>query len=388
MIAYLERLRLLRRAAGEGLISDAEFAQQRKRLLRAAASITMQQTENGLQGVAEHGASGEESKRAWQALVAALVDVLECHANDARRRVQPAAVATASPSHNHDRDDAVANTVRQGAAAQVAPAVAPAAAGARSGAERVVQGQPVRPQFTYDRYGLHWLTREPVPEMDPLEIDVSQLFRDPEPDQRSAPDTHAVAVDTKEVAVQTETQPDAPAPAPFTGPMAREPRIAPRTATVARPAAAPAARATARPLAPSPAGLTRPRPRRALPAWRPGGISGAVARQRRPAPTAPGKLLRRPSAVAAAAAPRRVVAAPVTVRHAAEYVAEAAGLDRPPSAPQPRTSSSPSASAPAAPAAPAPAPPVIIAVEEPSGAPPASLGATGIRFTLHAEIVV
>ena len=161
MLAYLERLRFLRNAAGEGLISNEELQQQRKRLLRAATTMG---TEAEAQRHKEIG--GHDAKRAWWALLAALIDVIESYVEES------AAVAPR------------ASAMPNGAGATekpVAPAYAPKAAAPRQCPQKPIPTPgTIARHFTFNRRGDHCFTKEPLPRLDPLSFDLGDLWRGPE----------------------------------------------------------------------------------------------------------------------------------------------------------------------------------------------------------------
>ena len=89
MLAQLDKLRFLRRAVDEGLISHAEQEHHRAHVLRTAFG-SMQSGNAGAPNVAAaKEVTPEGEQRAWQVLVAALIEVIEANseqANDEQHR--------------------------------------------------------------------------------------------------------------------------------------------------------------------------------------------------------------------------------------------------------------------------------------------------------------
>jgi hypothetical protein len=283
MLEYLERLRFLRRAVTEGLISDAEYEQHRQKLLRAAwMAVPMPAAVNGVHdaigAMAREEVSGaSDAKRVWQVLIAALVEVLEAYAARVGRQGKPSAkgeepAAKASTNEVHPR-----------------PLVGADDRGGRS-------------RFAFNKRGLHHNSRHKLPRVDPLEFNLDQLWQEtplPAPPERTPSVDPCMHREREENARGcragcTAGRPDVQ-------------RVAINPTPRARYAGAPTGlRAFRRPTTTTGAPVRPPARERAAqkrPPWRPV----------RPVP--PGKC-----------APPPKFASPTRVRRAAMYVARAAGL--------------------------------------------------------------
>ena len=130
MLAQLEHLRFLRKAAQEGLITEDEHAQHRQRLL-----------------CVENPPIAPEDQSTWQALVAALIEVIECYA--AKEQPSPLINGKVSPKKQ----------------------IVMSPQAARPGAKPVPPGR-----FAYNKRGHHFNTKEPVPSLDPIEFEMKGLW--------------------------------------------------------------------------------------------------------------------------------------------------------------------------------------------------------------------
>ena len=153
MLAQLEHLRFLRRAAQEGLITEAEHAQHRQRLLCIADPPIAQ-----------------EDQRTWQSLVAALIEVIECYT--AKDQPSPLSNGEVSPK-------------KQIVLSPQAP---------RAGAKHVPPGR-----FVYNKRGHHCNTKEPVPCLDPIEFEMGGLWVQQEGLTTAAPAPAVAGMGTQSV---------------------------------------------------------------------------------------------------------------------------------------------------------------------------------------------
>jgi hypothetical protein len=381
MSEFLERLRFLRRASSDGLISTDEYVQQRKRLLRAAVSITGVAAQGG--GCASEAPS-HQSKQAWHALIAALVEVIECNTADTRHQLNSTTAPLESPTGAINSaalhpSQTAAMRPQEGAAHQgengerVNPLVDAAIQRRRGPNNRFAYNQAGQPNGQIKEVS--------DSEFDQIEIALSSLF-------------------------PTQNVPSA---------VRAEPPRQPRMARPQRQSTTHRGNRTAQPFAPSPSGAAARAPagirganglpsavKRAPPVWRPtgrAGTTGIVALQRRNGPIVTAMRKRpqaasKPAAAAAASAAYNNGAG--MVRRAAEYVAEAAGL---PQATQPRTRN-PGAACGKEPMHAAVganmagdmgedcAQPANRAPGARQNQPSAGAAPTTVRFTLHAEIVI
>ena len=147
--AQLEQLRFLQRAREEGLINDTEHAFHRNKLLRAAVQLDEVNADTAPTTNVQSGTS-----RAWQALLNVLADVL-------RRECQEQETLPNVPSGHGERPREESSP-----AAQPEP---------RAGPNVPAKEQRAR-RFTFDRRGMHTATRQRLPGIDQVNVELEHLW--------------------------------------------------------------------------------------------------------------------------------------------------------------------------------------------------------------------
>ena len=165
MLIHLERLRFLHLAAEEGLISGEEHAQYRLKLLKAAIDITRTPCNSERTFTQAHAKKLEEANTiqklwAWRSLIAALAEIIDASAcRHVENRCSPA--PTHSKESCQQRESVSASDGLQSEAKS-------------SGGGR---GRDCSPSFAFSMSGKHRDTKQQLPELDPLSIHVSNLWR-------------------------------------------------------------------------------------------------------------------------------------------------------------------------------------------------------------------
>lgn len=173
MLAQLEHLRFLRRAADEGLITDSEHAQHRQAVLLCVRSLPILAPRADAAAPPSlrkclHMAAADEQKRVgkWHALLEALAEAIECHDSGRHRSQKPGFARHEVPRQPQQ----AGQPARRKHVFFTPPEDTGAAHRARSAAA------PGR--FVYNRRGLHCKTREPLPSIDPLDFDMEPLWHE------------------------------------------------------------------------------------------------------------------------------------------------------------------------------------------------------------------
>jgi hypothetical protein len=208
MHANLDKLRFLRRASDEGLISQLEHEQHRTRLLRSILNLSESSHPLGspdfvscVVEATDKLPTTDDSNRhsTWQMLIAALIDVLECNA-DGRKHERAAYVRNAAAS-KVAVPRAAMPWGRRPQQPRITPAVAPSATNATTACEHGAADEDEPPagsvlareqddrspmrspasRYTYNRSGRHRDTHEAICSMDPLVIPLESLFKVEEP---------------------------------------------------------------------------------------------------------------------------------------------------------------------------------------------------------------
>ena len=212
MLEHLEKLRFLRRAAEEGLISREEYEQHRGRLLRAAIDILRPNQPESNDGVAAAPVDPVtadvifvQQRWASHTLVAALIEVLEWNAANARARAARSdvlAAEQAAPVAAHQQVGRVgpmpttrpARHADHGTGSEGEPSQNRARAfhhrpsGQKAGPSGVHALSPLPRRaanatpfsFAFDRSGRHRNTNEKLPSVDPLSIHMQELWKEAE----------------------------------------------------------------------------------------------------------------------------------------------------------------------------------------------------------------
>ena len=215
MLEHLEKLRFLRRAAEEGLISREEYEQHRGRLLRAAIDILRPNQPVSNDGVAAARPAAPvdpmtadvifvQQRWASHTLVAALIEVLEWNVANARARTARSDVAAeqAAPvaAHRQVGREGPTPTTRpvrhadHGTGSEGEPSQNRARAfhhrpsGRKAGPSGVHALSPLPRRaanatpfsFAFDRSGRHRNTNEKLPSVDPLSIHMQELWKEAE----------------------------------------------------------------------------------------------------------------------------------------------------------------------------------------------------------------
>ena len=171
MLDQLEHLRFLRRAAHEGLISEAEYARHKQRLLVlgtpdenvAAAEV---------RGRSMHlPAADAEEKRIWQELVGAILELVQCHTAKCRGG-PPAVKSPQTQQHQHEKP------VQRKRQVTISPAHRRPGSGVRPPPIRPGAVDAMHARSIHDRCGAHTLKHAGLPDLDPLDIDLGELWQD------------------------------------------------------------------------------------------------------------------------------------------------------------------------------------------------------------------
>lgn len=178
---FLDKLRFLRRVEEEGFITRAEYDEHRARFLRlalvAAPEHDHSPVDPGGPGYCSNP-QGAHHQTAQQILIAALIEVIEWNTRCQKKPVTNQKRAIHS-QHLSGTPALPRQAPRQSAPAPVQAPQQPSAIASQGRPPTCIrEGTIGNRRFAFDKRGRNCITNNPLPDLDPVEFNLKDLFKD------------------------------------------------------------------------------------------------------------------------------------------------------------------------------------------------------------------